>query len=254
MLLGLQLLFPKGDFFLLPHAPKFLWELFRVFRDYPRSWGPCQAHGDHPRHLPSLGTIPGFWGPSQDLWDHPRLFGTIPGSLGPPHILETNLGEPEPGSFAPTSPPTPNSGAQNPIEGVQPQPNPNQNNQTIPSLHNPQIIPNLFLPHPPTPQPRSNPISKPGSQGGFASPDLAASHKNVPGRAGQLMYSGCFPSSRRINIALSFPSPSEPAEEPWKKKPGPGTAPAPKTSAPAGRLYPAPAAPFRRLLRIKYSG
>lgn len=35
------------------------------------------------------------------------------------------------------------------------------------------------------------------------------------------MYSGCFPSSRRINIALSFPSPSEPAEEPWKKNPAP---------------------------------
>lgn len=67
------------------------------------------------------------------------------------------------------------------------------------------------------------------------------------------MYSGCSPASHRINIALSFPSPSEPAEEPWKKT-RPRHSPGPERLSASGAALPGPRHPSRRLLHIKYSG
>lgn len=89
-----------------------------------------------------------------------------------------------------------------------------------------------------------NPIFKLGSWGGrdFAKHQPRRGHKNVPGRAPRLMYFSCAPSSLHINIALSFPSPSEPGEEPWKEtqpRPSPRTE-CRRVSAPAGRLCPTP--------------
>lgn len=72
------------------------------------------------------------------------------------------------------------------------------------------------------------------------------------------MHLGCVPSSLHINIALSFPSPSEPSEEPGKET---RPRPSPRTerrrgSALAGRLCPTPlrlSSASSRSVPIKYS-